>query len=51
MSETIRCFYCAGESEYHPTCDLPGCENQTHGHGDDGTTVLSYCETHREGSE
>jgi hypothetical protein len=37
------CFYCAGKTDYHPTCDRPGCENQTHGSGPEGKVVTSYC--------
>lgn len=38
------CFYCGGSGEYHPECDRPGCTNQTHGAGEDGTAVKSYCD-------
>lgn len=37
------CWYCDGESDYHPTCDNPGCDNETHGRGEFGKSVFSYC--------
>lgn len=43
------CFYCGGTTDYHPTCDRPGCENQTHGSGPDGKLVKSYCHDCRPG--
>jgi hypothetical protein len=48
-STDIDCFFCGGTTDYHPTCDRPGCTNQTHGHGDDGKTTRSYCSEHRGG--
>jgi len=40
------CWFC-GNEEYHPTCDRPGCTNHTHGRGEDGKRVRSYCDEHR----
>lgn len=47
--ETVEgCFFC-GLGSYHPTCDRPGCENQTHGFGPEGKRTLSYCGSCRSG--
>jgi len=43
ITDGSGCFWCEGTTEYHPTCDSPDCNNQTHGHGSDGTTVDAYC--------
>lgn len=43
------CFYCGGTTDYHPTCDKPGCENHTHGSGPEGKLVKSYCPSCRPG--
>jgi len=45
------CFFCEGQTDYHPTCDRPDCDKKTHGHGPDGTTTRSYCPTHRSESD
>jgi hypothetical protein len=43
------CFYCDGHTDYHPTCDRPGCETATHGFGKDGgKRTVAYCDEHRE---
>jgi len=44
ITDGSGCFYCACSYEAHSTCDRPGCENQTHGKGIDGKTVLSCCD-------
>jgi len=38
------CFFCDGQTKYHPTCDRPGCENHTHGRGEEGKITRSYCD-------
>jgi hypothetical protein len=38
------CFFCEGQTDYHPTCDWPGCDKPTHGKGPDGKITESYCE-------
>lgn len=43
------CFYCNGQTDYHPECDRPGCDNATHGFGPDGKRTVAYCNEHREG--
>jgi len=40
----MSCWYCELSSDYHPTCDAPGCRNDTHGRGPEGKTVESYCD-------
>jgi len=47
IADGSGCFYCSGDTDYHPTCDRPGCERQTHGFDEDGTTTRSYCPPHR----
>ena len=47
-SETIvadgqGCFFCT-ETDYHPDCDRPGCENDTHGFGPRGMRTNAYCD-------
>jgi hypothetical protein len=49
LTDGSGCFYCALETDdAHPTCDRPGCENQTHGRGPEGKRVLSYCSSCRD---
>lgn len=45
----MSCFFCNNRSDYHPTCDRPGCDTQTHGGGPEGKVTTSYCETHSGG--
>lgn len=51
-----ECFWCRARSgvtgdpndppvpDYHPTCDNPACDNETHGFGSNGTTTMAYCD-------
>jgi len=41
--EMKGCFWCQGHTDYHPTCDRPGCDNDVHGFGPDGKRTISYC--------
>lgn len=50
LTDGSGCFYCEGNTDYHPTCDHPGCDEATHGRGPEGKTVKSYCEDCREGA-
>ena len=43
------CFFCEGWTDYHPTCDRPGCDNLTHGFGPEGKRTVSYCNEHGRG--
>lgn len=40
------CWFCEGQTDYHPTCDRPGCDSETHGGGPEGKRVTSYCGDH-----
>lgn len=44
LTDGSGCWWCESSTDYHPVCDAPGCENDTHGHGPAGKTVSSYCD-------
>jgi hypothetical protein len=49
ITDGAGCFWCAGSTtDYHPTCDRPGCDSVTHGSGPEGTRTTAYCPVCRE---